>query len=50
MNSNQEHIPAPCGHAPRLTTHTNPGWHGIVVEERESGAWMHCENPVSVKQ
>jgi len=47
---NNEHIPVPSGHAPRLDTHTSDGYHGITVTERETGAVMHCENPVEVRR
>lgn len=48
--TDHEHIPVPSGHAPRLDTHASSGYYGIVVTERETGAFMHCENPVEVRR
>jgi len=45
----QEHIPVPSGHAPRLDTHAK-GYYGITLRERETGAAIHCENPVEVRR
>jgi len=50
--SEQEHIPVPSGHAPRLDTYVKDGsgYYGIVVTERETGATIHCKNPVEVRR
>ena len=47
---NNEHIPVPSGHAPRLETHSSPAYHGIVITEKATDAFIHCENPVEVRQ
>jgi len=44
----------PSGHAPRLETLISNAYVGIIVAEREggmdSGAWVHCENPVDTRE
>jgi len=49
-----DHVPAPAGHAPRLEAVVDQGAVGLRVRERdggaESGAWVHAEDPVEVRQ
>ena len=44
----------PSGHAPRLETYISRGYYGIIVAEENSGldrgAYIHCENPVDVRE
>ena len=44
----------PSGHAPRLETYISRGYYGIIVAEQNSGldrgAYIHCENPVDVRE
>ena len=44
----------PSGDAPRLETYISRGYYGIIVAEENSGldrgAYIHCENPVDVRE
>lgn len=33
-----------------IKCHDSDGYVGIVLRERGSGAFIHCENPVEVRQ
>ena len=51
--NNERDYPVPSGHAPRCETHDSDGYYGIMVAERgggDTGAWIHCENPVDTKE
>ena len=51
--NNERDYPVPAGHAPRCVTHDSDGHYGIMVVERggeDSGAWIHCENPVDTRE
>ena len=51
--NNERDYPVPSGHAPRCETHDSDGCYGIMVAERggaDSGAWIHCENPVDTRE
>jgi len=43
-----DHIPVPAGHAPRLDDYESDGFVGLLVQEVETGAWIQAENPWEV--
>lgn len=45
-----DRVPAPERHRPNAETHVSNGYVGIVVKEPDSGAFIHCEEPVGVRQ
>jgi len=50
---NDDHIPAPSGHAPRLEAFVDKGAVGLRIEEAketEGNAWLYAEHPVEVTQ
>lgn len=47
-----EHIPAPAGHAPRVESLTDPDGATLAVYERENAedAWVRTTDPVTVER